>query len=80
MNPYMNTKFQARSHLFQINQLDNIIRFIDQNQPESLKIMVISMIKDLLKNIDFSKDDDFDYINFCELEKKYTKMIKKGAI
>ena len=76
----MNTKFQARSHLFQINQLDNIIRFIDQNQPESLKIMVISMIKDLLKNIDFSKDDDFDYINFCELEKKYTKMIKKGAI
>ena len=80
MNPYMNTKFQTRSHLFQINQLDDIIRFIDQNQPESSKIMVISMIKDLLKNIDFSKDHDFDYLNFCELEKKYTKMIKKGAI
>ena len=80
----MDTKFQARSHLFQINQLDDIIRFIDQNQPESVKIMAISMIKDLLKNIyfskDFSKDEDFDYINFCELEKKYTKMIKKGAI
>jgi hypothetical protein len=80
MNPYMNTQFQARSHLFQVNQLDTIIRFIDQNQPESVKIMAISMIKDLLENIDFSKDDNFDYIDFDELEKKYTKIIEKGAI
>jgi hypothetical protein len=80
MNPYMNTQFQARSHLFQVTQLDDIIRFIDQNQPESVKIMAISMIKDLLENIDFSKDDNFNYIHFDELEKKYTKIIKKGAI
>ena len=72
MNPYMNTKFQARSHLFQINQLDNIIRFIDQNQPESLKIMVISMIKDLLKEVDLSQED-IDMQLFQEHESKYGK-------
>lgn len=74
----MNTQFQARSHLFQISELDTIIRFIDENEPEAAKTMAISMIKDLIKNIDSSKDisedEHFDYINFCELEKKYSKI------
>ena len=58
--------------LFQIDDLNRIVKFIDENELEAAKALAISMIKDLLKEVDLSQED-IDMQLFQEHESKYGK-------
>ena len=58
--------------LFQIDDLNRIVKFIDENELEAAKTLAISMIKDLLKEVDLSQED-IDMNLFLEHESKYGK-------
>jgi len=58
--------------LFQIDDLNRIVKFIDENDLEAAKALAVSMIKDLLEEVDLSQED-IDMNLFLEHESKYGK-------